>query len=157
MRKPFSLLLFIFASFSLLFVATALLHKSVSSSIAQAQSACCTPPSPPPHAGRWAKNISVRIYISSAFNTGEVNAIIQAFEDWNSANALDNCSGVTFVGYQISDNPPPSSAINVWWVKYTDSPIYSNGVNPSAVTASNGSYPDITGTCDNKTSCYELF
>jgi hypothetical protein len=90
-----------------------------------AQTCSSTPPVNKPG---WPKNQAVKAYIDPAIQGDARTAVVQAFQNWNTANQ-SNGSGVT---YTISATQPTSGA--TFTVSYVNS-IIANGTPTRASTA----------------------
>jgi hypothetical protein len=106
---------------------------------------CCDPQLKPPSAEKWSSNLTVTVTISRDFTDTERQLIEDAFRDWNGFKLAD-CTNVTFIGFEFSDNPPVMGASNTHWVFYMpDNPdpgdtgvARNNFFNVSARTSLNG-------------------
>jgi hypothetical protein len=138
MKRTLSMLLFAATTVGVCIIA----YGFCSAVIVHSQSPTCAPSTfTEPNHGRFPKNSSPPVYLSTAFNQDERDAIANAFVSWNTNNSLNNCSNVIFGTPQIQADRPTGY---YYWLFYTDSAIYANGVLVAAST-SVASHPDATG------------
>jgi hypothetical protein len=114
-------------------------------STVEARAGCCLPPTMTTVSmGRWKKGSHPVVYINTAFNDDEVQAITDAITDWNAQNGVANCSDVTVFDIRYSSTEPIEDG--TWWITYADRQVYASGSVPSTALTSFVSRPDETGT-----------
>ena len=87
---------------------------------------CCNPPLLPFFAPKWPQNYYVTVSIQSGtFTETERQIIEKSFLSWNSSES-NNCTHVTFHGFQFAD--APTFADGSYWVEFRDENLGAAGL-----------------------------